>query len=73
VASRPYSEIVVRLGNAQFFKENLGKKIIVVLAGVKKDLLMGLPEPPGKGSRLDELRAGPYDRQDSHDLTGKSR
>ena len=61
MASRSYSKIVVRFGDAQFFKENLGQEIVVVLTGVKEDLLMAVPELLGKGSSLDELRTGSHD------------
>ena len=66
VGSGPDPEIMIRIGNFELVKEDLGEVLIVMLTCVNDDLLMFLPDLPGEREELDELRAGSDDGCDFH-------
>ena len=56
VASAGNAQIIVRLGNIQFFKEDIGHIVVIVLPGMHQHLLCLLPQQSGHHRRFDKLR-----------------
>ena len=60
------SKMVIRRRNAELLKEYVRHAIIVVLPSVHQYFLMLLTERETERTRLDKLRAGAQNSEDSH-------
>ena len=55
------TQVIIRPGNIQLLKENIGHVVVIMLPGMNQNLMRLAAQQPGNNGGLNELGARPYD------------